>query len=158
MDEQLTFRPIRPGEETALVDLVLRVFDETVAPLYSQEGVSEFRRYVTPEALLARSYSNHFVLVTAAGNSLVGAIEVRDCNHVCLLFVDVAHQRRGIARELLTGVLDLCRTRRPDLREITVNSSPNSVEVYRRLGFTSLGPEMTINGIRFTPMTLRVRE
>jgi predicted GNAT family N-acyltransferase len=84
----------------------------------------------------------------------VGAIEVRDYNHISLLFVHMAHQRQGIARELLRRALAICCRYRPSLRQVDVNSSPNAVVAYARLGFRQRGPEQIKNGIRFVPMVL----
>lgn len=36
--------------------------------------------------------------------------------------------------------------------EITVNSSPYAVKIYKHLGFVPTAEEQTVNGIRFTPM------
>jgi hypothetical protein len=36
-----------PGEEKHICDLVLRVFDQFVAPDYPEEGIQEFKSYIT---------------------------------------------------------------------------------------------------------------
>jgi len=151
----LTYRLLAPGEETAVSDLIIQVFDEFIAGGYSQEGVQEFLAYVTPEGLAKRVQENHFTLVAAAGDSIVGVIEVRACDHVSLLFVDKAFQGRGISRTLLEQALVRCRGNNPELHEVSVNSSPYAVPIYESLGFCITGPEQTVHGIRFTPMILR---
>ena len=72
-------------------------------------------------------------------------------SHLCLLFVEKACHRQGIARALFSALRDHCRTA-PDTPRITVNSSPYAVGAYRRLGFRTTGDERTVDGIRFTPM------
>jgi hypothetical protein len=42
------------------------------------------------------------------------------------------------------------------LAQVSVNSSPNAVPIYERLGFASWSPEQTVNGIRFVPMLLEL--
>ena len=37
---------------------------------------------------------------------------------------------------------------------MTVNSSPYAVGIYRKLGFKAVDDEQSVNGLRFTPMTL----
>ncbi len=155
----LTYRLMEPGEETRVSDLVTRVFDEYVAPDYSAEGVREFLRYVDPNLLAQRSRANHFVLLAFAsiapvGPALAGIIELRDWNHVSLLFVDRPYLRQGIARGLLQRSLEICRSRQPGLAEITVNSSPYAVPIYVRLGFEPIGAEQIRDGIRFVAMKL----
>ena len=54
----MIYRPMRPGEEAVVVDLVLNVFSEFVAPRYSEEGVTEFKKFVTADALAKRAGRN----------------------------------------------------------------------------------------------------
>ncbi len=149
-------RPMVPGEAGDVCCLVNRVFQTFVAPQYSQEGVDEFLRYAQGEAMAARARANHFVLVAELDGSLVGAIEVRHYSHISLLFVEETFQRRGTARELVRRALEVCTGSLVDLKTVTVNSSPNAVPAYQRLGFQLLGPEQTVNGIRFVPMALSI--
>jgi len=85
---------------------------------------------------------------------LTGVIALRDLHHICLLFVDKAHHRRGIARGLYQKAMQHCQSRGAKI--ITVNSSPYAAEAYRRLGFVDTDVEQTINGIRFIPMEHRL--
>jgi len=98
------------------------------------------------------------VLLATVQNRMVGMIEIRDYQHVAMLFVDGAFQRKGISRKLLRQALEICRENKPELRQVTVHSSPNSVHVYKRFGFVPTSSEQVINGIRFTPMTLELAE
>lgn len=157
MTETLQYRPMQMGEENDVCSLVDRVFDEFIAPLYSAEGVQEFRKYVQPKLLQSRSQADHFVLLALAENAIVGMIEVRGNAHISLLYVDSSFQHQGIGRELLRRSLDICLRHRPELREITVNSSPNSVSVYEALGFKARSGEQVVSGIRFTPMALELQ-
>ncbi len=150
----IDYRPMQPGEETAVADMVARVFNEFVAPGYSAQGVQEFMKYAAPDALLTRAQLHHFTLLATAQDRVVGMIEVRNHNHISMLFVEKSFQRQGIAAELLRKALDICRAHNPDLTEISVNSSPYAVPVYERLGFRQEKPEQVINGIRFIPMIL----
>ena len=152
-------RAMEPGEEQQVCHLVVRVFTEFVAPLYSPEGVREFLNYAAdPDRLRERLQANRFVLVAELQGRMVGVIEVRNCDHISLFFVDGQAQRKGIGSELWRLALAACLAGRPDLARITVHSSPNAVEAYNRLGFRTEGPEETVNGIRFVPMALAVKE
>ena len=73
---------------------------------------------------------------------LVGIIALTRRSHLCLLFVEKACHRQGIARALFSTLRDHCRTA-PDTPRITVNSSPYAVGAYRRLGFRATGDERT---------------
>lgn len=151
-------RLMRPGEETEIHDLVATVFNEFVGCHYPPEGVREFLDYIRPSSLRERFLSNHFTLVAAQGEAVVGVIEVRDANHVCLFFVDSHLHGQGIGRGLFERALAMCRENRPDLAGIDVNSSPNSIGIYERLGFYATGPQKTINGITFVPMALELQQ
>lgn len=149
-------RKIEPGEEQQVCLLVKRVFGEFVAPLYETDGVEEFLRYVDPDRMVNRLIGNHFVLIAEKGGNLLGVIEIRDFNHVSLLFVAGNAHRQGIAKRLLEEALEICKSK-IDLSDVSVNSSPNAVEAYEKLGFKVEGLEQLENGIRFIPMKLRIR-
>lgn len=158
IQDHVTYRTMEPGEEQQVCDLVVRVFTESVAPLYPPHGVREFLIYAaSPAGLLSRLSSNHFVLVAELQDCVVGAIEVRNSDHVSLFFVENTLQRMGIGRGLWQRALDACIANRPDVDRITVHSSPNAAEAYRTLGFRAEGAEQTVNGIRFIPMAFTMK-
>ncbi len=152
MTDPIVYRPLEPGGAEAVSRLILDSFGEFIAGDYSDEGRAEFTRHVQPEALVDRSRSNHFVLVALAGERPAGVIELRDNDHVSLLFVDRRFQRHGLARELLTRALSVARPAKPGLDRVTVNSSRFGVPIYEKLGFRQTGPERSVNGIVFIPM------
>ncbi len=127
-----------------------------MAPHYSQEGVSEFLKYIDPELMSRRVKSDHFVLMAEMDDRLVGIIEVRDFNHISLLFVFREAQRKGIAKRLLNEALQICSRNNPNLAHVSVHSSPNSIEAYEHLGFRLEGSEKSEHGIRYVPMILQV--
>jgi len=137
-------------------NLVARVFNESVAPEYSSEGVREFHRYIEPTAFRVRSQTNHFSLIALAQTKVVGMIEMRGYNHVSLLFVAQDYQRRGIAKELLFQAIQICQGNEPRLSEISVNSSSFAVRIYEKLGFYRVCERQVRNGIGFIPMVLKL--
>lgn len=147
-------RGIAPGEEAAVSALVDTVFRQDVAPVYAPDGVAEFLRYATEAGLRDRRARCHVILVAAQGDSLVGMLEMRMYAHISLLFVDRARQRQGIGRALVEKALELCQAQSSPAAEITVNSSPNAVNAYRRFGFRETGELQVRNGIGFVPMSL----
>jgi predicted GNAT family N-acyltransferase len=147
---------MKPGEESEVFDLVFRTFSEFIAPHYSRAGILEFLKYIRPGSLLGRLQKEHFVLLATAQRKMIGIIEVRGKSHISLLFVDKQFQKMGVAKELLRRTLRICLKEKPDLSKITVNASPNSVEIYKHLGFHQEGPQQIKQGIRFTPMALEL--
>jgi GNAT superfamily N-acetyltransferase len=153
------YRPIAPGEEEAVCTLIAHIFEAFVAPHYVEEGVEEFNTYIDPDTLCERLEGDHRMLVATEGESdeIVGVLEIREHQHISLLFVDADHQRQGVGRALLARGVALCRAHDIMLEEITVNASPNAVDAYKRFGFQPQGPEQLKNGIRYQPMTLKLR-
>ena len=140
------------GEEAKVCSLVEKVFNEFVAPDYGMEGIREFFRFADPLAMAGRAGPEQVVMVAVQGSDPVGMIEMRSCEHIALLFV--SDRGRGIARELVGRAVGECRKRRPELKRITVNSSPFAEPVYSRMGFRQTGSIQEKNGITFVPMAL----
>ncbi|MFC2168998.1 GNAT family N-acetyltransferase [Acidobacteriota bacterium] len=156
MEYNLRIQPIKKREAKQVCDLIIQVFHEFIAPHYSNDGVLEFQKYINPDSLMQRQKKNHFILVAETEKRIVGMIEIRNKSHISLLFVDQQFQRNGISRKLLQRSLEICLKRQPDLSKFSVNSSPNAVHVYEKLGFYQTGPEQIKNAIRFTPMELEL--
>jgi predicted GNAT family N-acyltransferase len=104
--------------------------------------------------LKERLRSDSFILVAEIESEIIGIIGIRDLSHIFLLFVEEDHQRRGIACQLLTEALRRCKSDNQKLEKITVNSSPNAVAAYKRMGFIAASKEQMKKGIRFVPMVL----
>ena len=156
MSAELRYRAMRPGEAGAVSALILASFDEFIGPDHTADGIAEFRKFAAPEAIAARAADDHLVRVATAAGVLAGMLEVREHNHVALLFVDKAYQGQGVARGLLRAALADARAADPDVERVTVNSSRYGVAAYEKLGFRQTGPERAVNGIVFIPMAMRL--
>lgn len=148
----VSYRSMTPGDEAGAADLAWNVFLEFVAPEFGPEGIEEFQSYVRVDAMADRLKSGNFGLLAESGQGIVGVIEIRNHNHIALLFVDKAYQRRGIATQLIDKAIEICRKRNPDIQSITVNASPNAVAAYRSVGFMATADITVANGMRFVPM------
>ncbi len=154
MDEKIRIRDLEDGEITKAHDLVASVFDEFVAPLFSTEGVNQFKSFIEPSNLADRLREDSFILVAEVGSEMIGVVAMRDWSHIFLLFVDGKHQGKGIAKRLVQAALQRCEDegRRPD--KVTVNSSPNAVGAYERMGFVQTAEEELRHGVRAVPMAM----
>jgi GNAT superfamily N-acetyltransferase len=148
----IIYRQIQPSETATVSSRACEVFDQFVAPHYQTEGVAEFHRYASVEALSQRHKSGHITLVAEHSGELAGMLHLRTPVHVSMLFVQSSRQRGGIARGLLAAAGALAGE--TDC-EFTVSSSPNAISAYQRLGFRITGPEQCVHGIRFVPMQRR---
>lgn len=141
-----------PLTNKAISAFIKEVFDEFVGPDYAAEGKEEFYKYISTESIKNRSAKNHFMLFALDKHKqLIGLLEMRNKDHISLLFVRKDMQRKGIGRKLLSAAIEKVKP-----KEISVNSGPNSIKAYEKMGFRKCSEEKTVNGIRFTPMSLDV--
>jgi predicted GNAT family N-acyltransferase len=152
----VTYRLLQPEETIPVARLVTKVFDEFIAPFYSAEGVAEFYRYSDPESFDARNRADHLSLVAEYDQRIIGMLQLRGFGHISILFVRAECQRSGVGRELLNKAIELCHQHSPQTHVLTVKSSPNAVNAYLRLGFTTVGSELCECGIRSVPMKLPI--
>jgi GNAT superfamily N-acetyltransferase len=158
INTQISFREMIPGEETDVVDLVLNVFSEFVAPHFSEGGILEFKKFVNTSALEERFQSGNPIIVALFKNEIIGVIEIRDNSHIALLFVGKPYQKKGVAKKLFGEVIKICREKNPDIQKFTVNSSPNAYAAYQKFGFKGENAIKTVNGIRFIPMEFELKK
>ncbi|HKQ33299.1 MAG TPA: GNAT family N-acetyltransferase, partial [Thermodesulfobacteriota bacterium] len=151
-------RPMRPGEEIEVSNLVARSFNEFVAPDFPEEGIDEFFTYANPRALQKRSEGSHFVLVAESDGVPAGMIEVKELRHISMLFVDKAFHRKGIGKKLFTAALERIYSEAPVYEILTVNSSRFAVPFYESLGFVRSEEEKIIHGVIHIPMALSLGE
>lgn len=157
MDSRIKYRRMKHGDEARVSEFISAVFDQYVAPGFSQKGIDEFMKYIEPDAMENQLKGNHVAFIAAFGTEIIGVIEIRDRGHVALFFVDGRFQRMGIGKKLLQKALKFCIDKDPIFQEITVNASPNSITAYEKMGFEPTDVEQCVNGIRFVPMVLRLK-
>jgi GNAT superfamily N-acetyltransferase len=152
----VTYRRMKAGDEGETSALIQRSFRKYIAHTYTPEGLEEFFKDTTPEALATRVERGQTVILALSGRRIVGMIAVRDKNHISLLFVDESRHRGGTASRLVSMVLADARASDPVLSFFTVNSSPFAVRFYERIGFRAVGPEQFMKGMRVTPMRMEL--
>jgi GNAT superfamily N-acetyltransferase len=144
------------GEEQLIEQMIREVYDEFVAPDYSEEGNIHFYEFIKPENILERVNKGNIIFTAKNGKKIIGMIELKDYNHICLLFVDRQFQGLGIARDLFNKILALVKKK--DFRIIDVHSSLFAVPVYQRLGFIITDKIQEIDGIIFVPMKYELNQ
>ena len=152
MEPFIHYREAQLEDMIAISNLVLRVFDEYVGSGYSLDGQSIFHSYVQPDAIQKRFCAgSSFIFVALHDKKIIGTIEVKNGNHISVLFVDKRYHKMGIAKHLISMAIEKASNINL-ITEITVNSSPYAVDIYKRLGFLQLDKEIERDGIRHTPM------
>lgn len=153
MPRKIRIREIEESEVTKAGDLVATVFDEFVAPHFSEIGIAQFKSFIEPSNLTEMLRGNSFILVAEVETEVIGVLGMRDWSHIFLLFVDAKHQGKGIGRDLIHAALQRCEVEGHRPEQVTVNSSPNAIEAYKRMGFVQTAEEVVRMGIRAIPMT-----
>ncbi|WP_423408137.1 GNAT family N-acetyltransferase [Heyndrickxia sp. MSNUG] len=148
---------LQKEEIKAALDLVWAVFQEFQAPDYSEQGIEEFQKFIFYHSNIEQ-YKDGKVSFWGwkEDGEMAGVIATKGKNHISMLFVKKEYHRQGIARRLFQAVEEACKNTN-GISEITVNSSPFAVTVYKRLGFIETDNEQFVNGIRFTPMSYLIK-
>lgn len=143
-------RELKKEEIDNALELVWNVFLEYEAPDYSRQGTVEFFKSIHDTEYLKMLQ----VYGAFRENKLVGVIATRSGGtHIALFFVDGKYHKQGIGKKLFAAVVN-----NSSAEKITVNSSPFAVPIYHRLGFKDTDREQVTNGLRYTPMEIRLEE
>ncbi|VAW57173.1 hypothetical protein MNBD_GAMMA07-393 [hydrothermal vent metagenome] len=127
--------------------LIDNSFIASVAPTLTDEGIVNFQKGITPESIKERLLKGNIFIVCKHNNIIVGVGEIRNNNHLNLLFVEPSEQKKGIGRKLILSLIkDVTQS------VITVNSSLNAVAAYKKLGFKISASQSEIKGIKYQPM------
>ena len=147
-------RRLTADEVPAAMELAMDTFLRFEAPDYGPEGVESFRKdIIENEAFLESCRSGENRLWGAFdGETLAGIFGMRGSSHICLVFTRHDYHRMGVATAIFRKLLADLRQKDPQLRQITLNSSPYGKPFYHHVGFRDADVEKTINGIRFTAM------
>jgi GNAT superfamily N-acetyltransferase len=147
-------RRLHAGELTIALELALDTFLRYEAPDYGPEGVDAFRRDIIDNAQFHEDAISGKNRMWGAfdGDKLIGLFAMRGVSHICLVFTHHAYHRQGVATALLHQLLKDVRQENPELKRLTLNSSPYGKPFYLHNGFYPTDVEKTINGIRFTAM------
>lgn len=124
--------------------LVLKVFLEYEAPNYTEEGIQEFKKTINnSDWVQARDFYGAF----DENNKILGVIATKDITHIALFFVDGKYHNQGIGRKLYDKVKSVNKS-----GFFTVNSSLYAHEICKHLGFSDIGKEQCVNGLKFYSM------
>ena len=138
------------------MDLAWKTFERFNAPEYSDEGIDNFHNFVRDDMLRNMFIVGEYQLFVAMDSDrYVGMLSLRERKHISLLFVDEEYHRHGIASALLNYVRRYALTEE-GIDSLTVNSSPYAVGFYHKKGFKDIDGETTKDGIRYTPMELKL--
>lgn len=138
------------------LELVKDVFMEFDAPDYTPQGIEEFiNQIIENETFINKFATGEQIMIGAfSDNQIIGVLAISIRNHISLVFVDKKYHRLGIASKLFDEIQSKLKLK--DAGSITLNSSPYAVSFYKKIGFVATDVEQVKNGIRYTPMELRL--
>lgn len=157
--EKFNIRQVTADEVSEALKLAMEVFMQFEAPDYKPQGVETFRRDIVENAEFIEKCKKGICPIYAAfdGSKIVGIIGMRNKSHINLVFTKREYHRKGIAASIFEYLLSEVKNNNPQVKEITLNSSPYGKSFYLHLGFVPLSEEQEIDGIRFTPMKYVLR-
>lgn len=97
------------------------------------------------------------LLIDEIDNQIIGALELRNLNHICLLFVDKKYQNKGIGKRLFKEAVEYIKKNDPKIKIVEVNSSPYAKEIYKRMGFRERSNLKEQNGIKYYELEYEIR-
>ena len=156
----MEYRSITDNEIDKALDLVLDVFMEFEAPMYTPEGVKSFISDVIENESFKEGVRNGtfktFIAIT--NENIVGVMTLRKETHIMLAFVHKDYHNKGIGKKLFEHVLHEVCSANSSISAFTVNSSPYAVGFYEKLGFIATSEEQEKHGIRYVPMRYTIED
>jgi ribosomal protein S18 acetylase RimI-like enzyme len=104
-------------------------------------GLENLLRSMDVESTITRMTDGFPHWAALEGGAIVGIAVVEPPSHIYYLFVHSDRQRSGIERRLINEALWLISDRSGGAT-VTVNSSLNAVDAYRKFGFRNAGEEV----------------
>ena len=118
-------------------------------------GLENLLRSMNVDSTITRMTDGFPHWVALEDGAIVGVAAVKPPSHIYHLFVRSDRQGTGIGRRLMNEALwFISETCGRATVTVTVNSSLNAVDAYRRFGFRDAGDEVVDGaGVRFQPMS-----
>ena len=149
----MRIRSILDTDIAAVAALMRALSDEFIVHESSAEAGARFHRENDANAILAFFRAGTAYYVAEIDGAIAGFIAIRDNKHIFHMFVDKAHHRQGIARELWAAARQAA-LEAGNPGEFTVNASNYALSAYEAMGFVRMAPTQYKNGIYYNPMKL----
>lgn len=154
--ENIIISSFKIGQEQEISTLIKKIFDEFVAPDFTDEGINFFYKFISALNILQRQTTQNTILTASIDSQIVGVIDTRDTHAISLLFVDKTFQGQGIARRLFRETMKRAIKENPAFNKVYVHASRYSIPIYEKFGFVKNGLMNIENGILYLPMALTI--
>jgi len=151
-DEQYSLRMAREKDWEPAMHLAWETFLVYEAEEYSEEGVENFRDFISDQGLKNMFLRGEYqMLVALEGEKIIGFISLRNRCHISLLFVDRKYHRQGVGTALIQKLGEYL-IYEMGVDYMTVDAAPYALGFYHKLGFWDLAPQQEKHGIIYTSM------
>ena len=142
----------RTEEWKPAIMMIWKTFLKYEGEIYTREGIENFYQFISDDDLYRAFLKGKYRMMVALDqDQVIGAVTVRDHNHLSLLFVDEEYHCQGVGSALLNCICKYLKQEEGE-RYVSLNAAPGAVAFYRKLGFRTVRPEIEHSGIRVTSM------
>jgi predicted GNAT family N-acyltransferase len=145
--------PAELSDAPEISRFVSEITSTHIGPTLGAGGLEKLLASMDVESTTKRMTEGYSHWVAVDGGALIGVVVVQPPSHLYHLFVHSDRQRSGVGRALFHEALRFI-SNSTGCTTVTVNSSLNAVDVYRRFGFSPAGDFREKDGIRSVPMQL----
>ncbi len=137
----------------AISTLITTLSKKFIVPTLTKEGADILIHSMNIKSIQSYFNEGYRYHVGTIDKEIIGVVSTRDNNHLYHLFVSEQCQGRGYASGLWDFAKAECiRAGSPKL--ITVNSSINAAQMYKKWGFIPISGVRESSGIKDIPMKL----
>ena len=142
----------RTEEWKPAIMMIWKTFLKYEGEIYTREGIENFYQFISDDDLYRAFLKGKYRMMVALDqDQVIGAVTVRDYNHLSLLFVDEEYHCQGVGSALLNRICKYLKQEEGE-RYVSLNAAPGAVAFYHKLGFRTVRPEIEHSGIRITSM------
>jgi GNAT superfamily N-acetyltransferase len=157
MENGISFEKLKIEEINLFSIMVNNVFQEFVGKDYSEEGNNTFMDYIEPKNILERlKNENNNFYVAKHNDEIIGAMEIKNKDHISLFFLMKKYHGKGIGKKLFGNYIKTLKQNNSEIKTITVNSSFYGEKIYEKLGFIKTEEAQEKNGIKYIPMEYKI--
>jgi len=156
--QKLEFRKMLPGQGVEVYALVGGSLPPSL-PIngVSPQGQVALERYILPEAIEHRSQMGYIHELAYVSGVLTGIIETMGADRISMLYIHPDYANKGLGSRLIARAASRCTTIAPDVKQLTVYATDDTVDFYERVGFVRSGARKEVGGIFSTLYKLHLK-
>ena len=156
--QNLEFRNMLPGQGAEVCVLVWDVLSSSSSVNgISPQGQAAFKRYISPEAMEQRVQMGYIHELVYVSGVLAGVIETRGADRISMLYIHPGYVNKGLGSRLIARAASRCSKIAPQMKQLTVYATDDTVDFYERVGFVRSGVRKESGGIFSTPYKLLLK-